>query len=57
MTNEAIGTKKTYRYSYKYYAAHPSKNTMFWRRFWTWQAVRFIVLNILVLKIVIKGQS
>lgn len=57
MANEAIGTKKKYRYSYKYYAAHPTKTTMFWRKFWPWQAWRFMALNVKILKIVMQGHS
>jgi len=57
MATEMHGTKKKYRYSYKYYAAHPTKNTMFWRKFWPWQAWRFVALNVKILKIVLKGHS
>lgn len=57
MTNEAIGSNKASRYSDKYYAAHPTRRTMFWRKFWPWQMVRFIVLNLMVMRIVVKGHS
>jgi len=44
-------------YTNKYYAAHPTKTTIFWRKFWPWQAWRFIVLNIKILRIVVRGHS
>lgn len=57
MTNEEIGTNKESRYSEQSYAAHPTKYTMFWRKFWPWQIYRFFALNLMVMKIVIKGHS
>jgi hypothetical protein len=44
-------------YTPQSYAAMPTKATLFWRKFWPWQAWRFIVLNIKILKIVVKGHS
>ncbi|PID88182.1 MAG: hypothetical protein CSB06_01715 [Bacteroidia bacterium] len=34
------------------YSTVPTKRTMFWRRFIPWQAWRFIVLNLKIIKIV-----
>lgn len=50
-------SKKDSRYSLSSYAATPTKNTLFWRKFWPWQAWRFIVLNVKIIKIVVKGHS
>ena len=57
MSIKIKGTKKRYRYSNKYYAAFPTSNTLFWRKFWPWQAIRFMVLNLKILKIVVQGHS
>lgn len=39
------------------YSPMPTKATLFWRNFVLWQAVRFVVLNLKILKIVAKGHS
>jgi len=44
-------------YSQEYYAPMPTKTTLFWRNFVPWQAIRFLVLNLKILKIVVKGHS
>lgn len=44
-------------YSQEYYAPMPTKATLFWRNFIPWQAIRFLVLNLKILKIVVKGHS
>jgi hypothetical protein len=44
-------------YSQEYYAPMPTKATRFWRNFIPWQAIRFLVLNLKILKIVVKGHS
>jgi hypothetical protein len=50
-------TKNRVTYSDESYAPMPTKSTLFWRRFIPWQAWRFIVLNIKILKIVVGGHS
>lgn len=44
-------------YSQEYYAPMPTKSTLFWRNFIPWQIIRFFVLNLKILKIVVKGHS
>jgi hypothetical protein len=44
-------------YSEEFYPPVPTKGTMFWRRFVPWQLVRFLVLNIKILRIVVGGHS
>jgi hypothetical protein len=44
-------------YTQESYAPMPTKGTIFWRTFIPWQFVRFIVLNIKILKIVVGGHS
>ena len=39
------------------FAPMPTKTTIFWRRFIPWQAWRFIVLNLKILRIVAGGHS
>lgn len=51
--------KKTIRrgYTQESYAPMPTKVNVFWRRFIPWQMIRFVVLNIKILKIVAGGHS
>ncbi len=49
--------KRTIAYSDESYPPMPTKSTLFWRRFWPWQAWRWLVLNIKILKIVAGGHS
>jgi hypothetical protein len=44
-------------YTQDYYAPMPTKATLFWRNCIIWQAIRFFILNLKVLKIVVKGHS
>jgi len=44
-------------YTQEHYAPMPTKTTLFWRNFIPWQIVRFFVLNLKILKIVVKGHS
>ncbi len=39
------------------YSPMPTKFTKFWRTCIPYQAIRFIVLNLKILKIVVKGHS
>jgi len=39
------------------FAPTPTKSTLFWRGFIPWQAWRWLVLNIKILKIVVGGHS
>lgn len=48
---------KTRGYTQDYYSPMPTKTTRFWRNFIPWQLVRFVVLNLKILKIVVKGHS
>jgi hypothetical protein len=44
-------------YTQEHYAPMPTKTTLFRRNFIPWQIVRFFVLNLKILKIVVKGHS
>jgi len=44
-------------YVQEHYAPMPTKTTRFWRNFVPWQMVRFVILNLRILKIVVKGHS
>ncbi len=44
-------------YSQESYAPMPTKLTIFWRSFVPWQFIRFIALNIKIIKIVVGGHS
>lgn len=44
-------------YTPESYAPMPTKATLFWRSFVPWQLVRFMLLNIKILKIVVGGHS
>ncbi|UBM62756.1 hypothetical protein LA303_01950 [Candidatus Sulfidibacterium hydrothermale] len=48
---------RTEAYSEESYPPMPTKTTLFWRRFWPWQVIRWIVLNIKILRIVVGGHS
>lgn len=50
-------SRKDFSYTTTSYAPTPTKNTLFWRKFWPWQAWRFIVLNLKIMKMVVKGHS
>jgi len=44
-------------YVQEHYAPMPTKATLFWRNFAPWQLIRFFILNLRILKIVVKGHS
>jgi hypothetical protein len=44
-------------YSEESYPPFPTKETLFWRRFVPWQLLRFVVLNIKIIRIVVGGHS
>ncbi len=44
-------------YTPESYVPMPTKITLFWRGFIPWQLVRFILLNIKIIKIVVGGHS
>jgi hypothetical protein len=48
---------RTVAYSEESYPPMPTKATLFWRRFWPWQVIRWIILNIKILRIVVGGHS
>jgi hypothetical protein len=52
-----MDTKKTRGYSDFTYAPVPTKMTIFWRRCIVWQAWRWLILNIKILRIVVGGHS
>lgn len=45
------------KYSEQYYPPTPTPSTLFWRRFIPLQAIRFLVLNWRIIKIVVRGHS
>jgi hypothetical protein len=49
--------KRTVAYSLESYPPMPTKSTMFFRRCIIYQAWRFIILNIKILRIVVGGHS
>ncbi|MHC1707717.1 MAG: hypothetical protein AB9842_09365 [Bacteroidales bacterium] len=44
-------------YQQEHYAPMPTRTTMFWRNFIPWQIIRFIILNLKIIKIVVRGHS
>lgn len=44
-------------YSDEAFAPVPTGSTLFWRKNFIWQAYRFVVLNLKILKIVVGGHS
>jgi len=49
--------KTTRGYTQDYYSPMPTKSTLFWRNFIVWQLIRFLILNLKILKIVVKGHT
>lgn len=39
------------------YPPIPTKSTTFWRRNFIWQAFRFVVLNLKIMRIIVGGHS
>jgi len=52
-----VKNKELIPYSKESYSPVPTASTRFWRRFIPWQAIRFFVLNIKILRIVVRGHS
>jgi hypothetical protein len=44
-------------YSEVSFVTVPGKTTKFFRKFWLWQAWRFMVLNLKMMRIVVGGHS
>ncbi|MDO8896922.1 MAG: hypothetical protein Q7V19_04680 [Bacteroidales bacterium] len=44
-------------YSEESYPPLPTGSTRFWRSFVPWQAIRFVVLNLKIIRIVVGGHS
>ena len=49
--------RRTIAYSEESYPPMPTKSTLFWRRCIIFQAWRWVVLNIKILRIVVGGHS
>ena len=49
--------KRTLAYSEESYPPMPTKGTLRWRKNILWQAWRFVVLNVKIMKIVVGGHS
>jgi hypothetical protein len=43
--------------STKYPATKPTKNTLFWRSFFPWQILRFIIINIRMTFMILKSHG
>jgi hypothetical protein len=39
------------------YPPMPTKTTIFWRKNLIWQFIKFIILNLKIMKIVVRGHS
>ena len=50
-------TKIFSRYSEEAYPPIPNSATRFWRKNKAWQFIRFIILNVKIMKIVVGGHS
>ncbi len=44
-------------YHDEFYPPFPSKATLFWRRNIFWQLIRFVVLNLKIMRIVVGGHT
>ncbi len=44
-------------YTEETYPPFPTPGTLFWRKFLPWQLLRFVVLNLRMMRIVIGGHS
>ncbi len=55
--DKQVHNRKTEAYSLESYPPMPTKTTLFFRRCIIYQAFRFIVLNIKILRIVVGGHS
>ncbi len=52
-----MSNRKAKRYTDQYYPPTPTKSVLFWRSFIPYQAIRFVVLNYKIIKIVAGGHS
>ena len=52
-----MGTNKVKAYYDEAYTPVPSKGTLYWRKNLLWQLVRFVVLNVKIMRIVVGGHS
>ena len=52
-----MSEKKTIPYTEESYAPQPNRVTQFWRKCLLWQALRFVVLNLKIMRIVVGGHS
>jgi hypothetical protein len=52
-----MGKNKVKAYYDEAYPPVPDKATLFWRKNLLWQFVRFIVLNLKIMRIVVGGHS
>lgn len=52
-----MDSSKFIPYSENSFATVPGKATKFFRKFWIWQIYRFIVLNLKIMRIVVRGHS
>jgi len=50
-------TNQNEAYSEESYPPMPTKMVLFWRRCIIWQAWRFLVLNVKIIRIVVGGHS
>jgi hypothetical protein len=44
-------------YNDESYPPFPSKTTLFWRRNIIWQLIRFVVLNLKIMRIIVGGHT
>ena len=52
-----MGTNKVKAYYDEAYPPVPSKGTLYWRKNLLWQLVRFVVLNVKIMRVVVGGHS
>lgn len=56
-TENSMAKNKVRGYYDESYPPIPTKNTTFWRRNIIWQALRFVVLNLKIMRIIVGGHS
>jgi hypothetical protein len=52
-----MGSNKIKAYYDEAYPPVPDETTLFWRKFLPWQLIRFVILNIKMIRIVAGGHS
>ncbi len=52
-----MNTNKVKAYYDEAYPPVPSKTTLYWRKNLPWQLIRFVILNIKIMRIVVGGHS